>query len=213
MEPAASATSTEPGPARRATIADWLREPEEKGAELLGGRILYKAHPAFEHGQAQRKLGEYLGPFDRRPAGAGKPGGWWISTEVDIELCGEGVRPDLAGWRRDRLDRRPGAGPDSAVLERPDWVGEVLSPSTASRDLGQKLALYHRAQVPHYWIIDPSNQTLTVYRWSADGYVVVLGAGKGEAVRAEPFEAIELRVELLFGDGEEEPAEPSPNPT
>src|SRR4051794_4954869 len=102
MTTAAPVTAA-PRPARRATVADWLAEPEERGAELIGGRIVYKAMPSPEHGRAQRKLGEMLGPFDARPGGAGRPGGWWLASEVDVLLAGEGLRPDLLGWRRERV--------------------------------------------------------------------------------------------------------------
>lgn len=188
---------------RRATLAEWLAQPEERGAELIGGHIVYKAMPSPEHGRAQRKLGEALGPFDRRASGLGRPGGWWLASEVDVVLQGEGVRPDLLGWRRDRLPELPRPSPGGAVTERPDWIAEVLSSSTASRDLGDKLVLYHAAEVPNYWIIDPSNRTLLVYRWLREGYVAVLGAGSDKIVRAEPFEALELHVGLLFGDDTE----------
>lgn len=195
----------------RATLAEWLAQPEEGGAELIHGRIVHKALPAPEHGRAQRKLGEMLGPFDRRP-GVGRPGGWWIATEVDLELVGEGVRPDLVGWRRDRIPTLPRPAPGGAVTERPDWVAEVLSSTTASRDLGEKLSIYHEAEVPHYWIIDPLNRTILVYRRVPVGYLVVLGAGADKIVRAEPFEALDLNVGLLFGD-EEEVEESGPRET
>lgn len=195
--------TADPGTARRAAITEWLAQPEELGAELIGGRIVHKAMPGPEHGRAQRKLGEIMGPFDRRPRGPGQPGGWWLASEVDLLLGGDGVRPDLLGWRRDRVPALPRPGPTGAVTERPDWIGEVLSSSTAARDLGDKLALYHAAGVPHYWIIDPANQLLLVYRRLAEGYVAVLGAGSDKVVRAEPFEAVELRVGLLFGDEED----------
>src|SRR4051812_4209213 len=106
---------------RCATVAEWLAQPDERGAELIHGRIVYKAFPAPEHGRAQRKLGEILGPFDRRPGGADRPGGWWIATEVDLEIVGEGVRPDLVGWRRNRIPILPQPTPGGAVTERPDW--------------------------------------------------------------------------------------------
>jgi Uma2 family endonuclease len=188
---------------RRATLAEWLIEPEERGAELISGRIVYKAMPSPEHGRAQRKLGEALGPFDRRASGSSRPGGWWLASEVDVVLRGEGVRPDLLGWRRDRVPELPQPSPGGAVTERPDWIAEVLSSSTASRDLGEKLVLYHAAEVPHYWIVDPGNRTLLVYRWLREGYVAVLGAGSDKIVRAEPFEALELNVGILFGDEDE----------
>ena len=203
--------SPDPRLPRRASVAEWLAQPSERGAELLGGRIVYKAMPSPEHGRAQRKLGEALGPFDRRPGGAGRPGGWWLATKVDLVLAGEGVRPDLLGWRRDRLPALPQPVPGGAVVEHPDWIAEVLSASTASRDLGEKLALYHAAGVPHYWVIDPVNRTLIVYRRLAEGYVLVLAAGAEKVVRAEPFEALELRVGLLFGD-EDEPTDEGAEP-
>jgi Uma2 family endonuclease len=89
------------------------------------------------------------------------------------------------------------------VRIRPDWVCEVLSPSNASNDLVKKLRVYHRFQVGHDWIIDPQHETLTVLRWTADGYLTALTAGRGERVRAEPFDAVELPVGVLFGDDEE----------
>ena len=60
--------------------------------------------------------------------------------------------------------------------------------------------------MPHYWILDPDEKILLVHRWSPDGYTVVSRAAAGETVRAEPFEAIELRVSALFGDEDEDDA-------
>jgi Uma2 family endonuclease len=194
----------QPTTARPVTVAEWLRQPEEKGAELIGGRIVYKALPNFAHGRTQRRLGEQLGPFDRRQGGSDRPGGWWIASEVDILLGTEGVRPDVAGWRRDRLPAAPEPDPNGVITERPDWVAEVLSPSNPTRDLIEKMAIYHAASVHHYWILDPKDRFLLVYRHSPDGYVLVLGARAGMTVRAEPFEVLEFQIGFLFGDEEEE---------
>lgn len=87
---------------------------------------------------------------------------------------------------------------------RPDWVGEVLSPSTASRDLIEKMQTLRQCEVPHYWVVDPEHETLTVYRSTRDGYVVALVAGRADRrVRAEPFEAVEIDVGLPFGEDPE----------
>jgi Uma2 family endonuclease len=88
-------------------------------------------------------------------------------------------------------------------MVRPDWVCEILS-TNKSNDVIRKKRVYHRHQVPHYWIIDPAKETLAVYRWTADGYVEILAAERGETVRAEPFDAIPLQVGVLFGDDEGE---------
>lgn len=76
----------------------------------------------------------------------------------------------------------------------------MLSRSNARDDLVKKMRVYHRCGVPHYWIVDPDQETLTVYRWTADGYLVALTAQREERVRAEPFSEMELSVGTLFGD-------------
>ncbi|AUX34131.1 hypothetical protein SOCE836_062990 [Sorangium cellulosum] len=83
---------------------------------------------------------------------------------------------------------------------RPDWVCEVLSPSTARNHRVKKMRVYQRCGVPHYWIVDPEDQTLTVHRWTSEGYLLVLAAERGERVRAEPFGEVELEMDALFGD-------------
>lgn len=181
-----------------------LALPEDLGAELILGTITRKAAPSFEHGDSQSALSQALkGPFHRRPGGPGGPGGWWIATEVDVWFDDANVlRPDLVGWRRDHLPERPSGRP---VRARPDWVGEVLSPSTARRDLWEKANILHAAGVPHYWLLDPERQTLTVCQRAERGWLIALVAGPGDRVRAEPFEAIELAVGALFGLEEDTP--------
>lgn len=181
------------------TVAEWLALPEERRVELLGGTLVEKAAPSSEHGLAQACLAGALSPeFNRRGGGHGQAGGWWILTEVDVELSPQDVfRPDLVGWRRERMPRLPTGRP---VTAQPDWVCEILSSSTRRHDTVVKLRRYHRAGVGHYWLVDPDDRTLTVLRHEADGYKVVLTALGDETVRAEPFEALELQVGVLFGD-------------
>ena len=187
-----------PGPAeKRATTDDLFAIPEaDRRHELIEGVIEPKGAASGRHGAAQRKLSAHVDPFDRRPGGGG-PGGWWFATEVDVFFDPANTfRPDVVGWRRDRVPRQP----EEVLVEvRPDWVCEILS-TNRRNDLVRKKRVYHRHQVPHYWILDPDEGTLTVYRWSADGYVELLVAEHGEEVRPEPFEAIPLRVGALFGD-------------
>lgn len=189
-------------PERGATTADLLAIPEhERFHELIAGELVPKAAPSAEHGTAQRKLGELVGPFDHRP-GSRWPGGWWLMTEVEVEFeTSETYRPDVVGWRRDRVAERPRGNP---VRSRPDWIAEILSPTNSGMDRVTKLNAYHRFAVPHYWILDPHEQTLSAFRWTATGYLLVRAAGAGERVRVEPFDAIELDVAEMFGA---EPAE------
>jgi Uma2 family endonuclease len=199
---------------RRATIEEWLAIPEERRAELVDGRILYQGMPGPVHGRTQSKGSALIsGPYDRRPGGAGGPGGWWISVEVDMDLAGMGCRPDILGWRRDKHPALPVPDRRGVVTDVPDWICEVLSPGTMRVDLGAKRVGYHRAGVTHYWLADPQNKTLTVLSWTKDGYLVELVAGPGDKVRAAPFDAVEIDVAELFGDEEaEEPPPPAEEP-
>lgn len=180
---------------RAATAADLAALGEGARAEIVGGVLVEKAAPSFEHGDAQGALAEILRPPFQR--GRGGPGGWWLATEVEVELERHDVYvPDVAGWRRDRVPERPRGRP---IRVRPDWVCEILSTSNAATDLGPKLFAYHRSGISHYWVVDPDHEVLTVYRHEATGFVVALAAGRRDVVRAEPFDAIELRVAELFG--------------
>jgi Uma2 family endonuclease len=188
-------------PARRprATLDDFWAIPEsQRFHELIAGDLIQKAAPSGEHGGAQAAVVGALGPpFQRKPGGRG-PGGWWIATEVEVLLeTGDVVRPDIVGWRRENSPERPAGMP---VKLRPDWICEIVSPSNATDDTVKKLRLYQQVNIPYYWIVDPREATLTVMRWSADGFVTRMRAERHEVVRAEPFQAIELAVGTLFGD-------------
>lgn len=165
-----------------ATAVDLLAiSEEERFHEIIDGELVRKATPSGPHGRAQRTLGGRIGdPYDRPPGGR-RPGGWWIVTEVEVEFEAHQVyRPDLCGWRRDRLPELPR---DTPITTRPDWVCEVLSRTNARNDLVKKMRVYHRSAVPHYWIVDPDEKTLAVYRWTADGYLLAVAAEGGDKVR------------------------------
>lgn len=183
--------------ARPATLADWLAQADEARLELIDGELIPKAAPTVAHGQAQVAVGISLAGFVRRVGGPGGPGGWWIASEVDIALDGRGFRPDLAGWRRDRVPVLPRERP---MTVRPDWICEIVSESNRSTDTIKKVRRYHQAGVPHYWLLDEVARSLLVYRHGPDGYVIAIAAEATESVRAEPFDAIELKVGALFGD-------------
>jgi len=186
-------------PKKTATLTDYLAIPEEdRHHEILDGELVQKTQPTARHGNAQLKLGVALDPFNRRGGGPPeRPGGWWIFAEVDILLDGAPLRPDVTGWRRDRV---PELTDDLFVRAPPDWICEVLSTSNPTRDRVRKKRIYHRHRIAHYWIVDPAETTLTVYRWQSEGYLELVIAERSDVVRAEPFDAIEIRVGTLFGD-------------
>ena len=86
---------------------------------------------------------------------------------------------------------------------RPDWVCEVLSPSTERFDRADKVRLYARSGVQHAWLVNPLLHTLEVLRLSAERpeQWTTVGLYRDEAkLRAEPFEALELDLAVLWRD-------------
>jgi Uma2 family endonuclease len=191
-------------PATPATLDDLLAIPDERRHhEIIDGELVEKGAATGEHGRAQIALGStLLHRFDRRPGGRW-PGGWWFATEVEIFFADTQIyRPDVVGWSRERAASPPAGTPIELL---PDWICEILS-TNRRNDLLLKKRRYHQHKIPHYWIVDPSEQTLAVHRWAPDGYIELLAAERGETVRAEPFDAVDFFVGVLFGDDEPPPS-------
>ena len=178
---------------RPPTYADLAALPANVVGELVAGVLHASPRPAAKHAAASSSLGVELGgPFWK---GRGGPGGWIILDEPELHLGADVLVPDLAGWRRTRMPELPDA---AAFALAPDWVAEVLSPSTSRLDRVGKLPVYAREAVPNVWLIDPVAEVLEVYRLEQSRYALVLTAGGDDAVRAEPFDAIELVLSSLW---------------
>src|SRR2546427_11231382 len=76
----------------------------------------------------------------------------------------------------------------------PDWMCEVVSPSTGAIDRGRKMRIYARERVAHLWMVDPLARTLEIYRLEGDRWVVASTHGGSERVRPEPFAAVEPEI-------------------
>ncbi len=178
---------------KRATYQDILDAPANMVAEIVDGVLHTHPRPAVRHSRAASRLGGDLdGPFDR---GRGGPGGWIILDEPESHLGEDVVVPDLAGWRRTRMPTLP--IDDAAISLAPDWVCEVLSPSTQALDRTEKMDVYAREGVAHLWLVDPKSRTLEVYR--LEGKWMRVATHRDDAiVRAEPFDAIELELGALW---------------
>jgi Uma2 family endonuclease len=177
----------------RATYQDVLDAPEHLVAEIINGELVTSPRPASPHARAASSIsGELYGPFDR---GRGGPGGWVILVEPELHLLGHVLVPDLAGWRRERMPEMPHA---SAFELSPDWVCEVLSPSTAAMDRADKVPIYAQCGVSHVWLVDPILKTVEALRLDSGGYRL-LGTSHGDAKpRLEPFDAVEFELSALW---------------
>lgn len=185
---------------RKATYDDLVAVPEPLVAEIVAGRLYTNPRPASPHGHAASTLGMDIGSAFQR--GRGGPGGWWIQLEPELHFDQDVLVPDLAGWRRERMPEVPLV---AAFELAPDWVCEVLSPTTQRLDRAAKMPVYARVGVGHVWLLDPLQRTLEVYRREGAHWLLVATHGGEVPVRAEPFEAIELELEALWLPGVGEP--------
>jgi len=178
---------------RRATYEDLLELPDHIVGEIIHGTLVTHPRPAAPHANASSHLGWALtGPFR---FGRGGPGGWGILDEPELHLHGHVLVPDLTGWRRERMPEVPST---AAFEMAPDWVCEVVSPSTQATDRADKLPLYAIEKVRHAWLVDPLARTLEVCRLDGDGWRIVATWRDDAVVRAEPFDAVELELALLL---------------
>ena len=176
-----------------ATYDDLVALPENMVGEIIDGELYAQPRPAVVHALASTKLGIILGaPFG---FGGGGPGAWIFLDEPELHLGPDVLVPDLAAWRRERLPEPPGT---PAITLAPDWVCEILSPSTAKLDRTKKLGIYAREQVRYAWFVDPLARTLEALRLE-DGRWSLLGAyGEESSPKVEPFEEIALSLVDVF---------------
>ena len=178
---------------RRATYADLEAVPPHLVAEIIDGELVTHPRPSPRHAATTSSLTDELsGPFQK---GRGGPGGWVFFDEPELQLGPHIVVPDIAGWRRERLDTYP----DTNYFERaPDWVCEVLSGSTEVRDRTGKSRIYAEAGIPHFWLIDPRQQLLEAFELREGRWLKIGAWSSDDEVRAAPFDAIAFSLADLW---------------
>ena len=182
-----------PTPKPRATYRDVLDAPEGMVAELIDGVLYMQARPAPGHLVSGSVLGMVLGPPFQ--LGWGGPGGWWIIDEPELHLGGNVLVPDVAGWRRDRMPDMP----ETAWFElAPDWVCEILSPSTRRLDLFAKRPLYAEHGVRHLWIVDPVDRILEAFALREGEWVLTATLADDAEVALAPFDAVPFPLDALW---------------
>jgi len=182
---------------KQATYDDVLNAPDNKVAEILDGELFLSPRPALRHALATSSLLSFLGdPFGQ---GRGGPGGWWILVEPELHFGKQVVVPDIAGWRRERMPSVPNV---AWLALAPDWLCQVLSPSTARIDRARKLRIYADAGVAHAWLVDPIQRTVEGFQLRDGAWVIAQVVAGEEAVRLEPFDAVPLELGRLWPEVE-----------
>lgn len=176
-----------------ATYDDVVAAPDDVIAELVSGSLWTSPRPRPRHIHVTSVLGGLLSdPFHRGVRG---PGGWWILIEPEVHLWENVFVPDIAGWRRDRLAGLPDA-PGITVI--PDWICEVLSPSTEEFDRRTKMPLYGYAGVGHMWLVDPNARRLDAFEFQEGSWTRIESHGGDGLIRVPPFDAIEIDLASIW---------------
>jgi Uma2 family endonuclease len=177
---------------KSATYEDLYKVPENMIGEIINGELIVSPRPGPKHMRTASALSMKIGPpFDFGEGGG--PGGWIFLVETEVRLGENTVVPDIAGWKKERF---PAGLQSNWIPAAPDWVCEILSPSTALYDRTEKKAIYAEYRVGYLWLVDPFNMTIEVYRFeSSDWAPVGVFGGKG-AARLEPFQ----EIEIVLGD-------------
>ncbi len=182
--------------------------PDYLVAEMINGEIITHPRPVFSHSKAALQLATTLTmPFDR---GIGGPGGWLLLTEPELNFKEQILVPDLAGWRTERAPKISGTARSSIA---PDWICEVLSPSTIRYDVGAKKDIYAQFGVSYLWFVDPVMKTLQTLEldkgaeeetaetkgWKMTGYYA-----QDDSIHAKPFDDIILDLKWLWDEDKPE---------
>ena len=179
----------------KATYQDVIDAPENMVAELIDGELHLMSRPAPAHGHANFTLGRILGQHFTQ--GMDGPGGWLMMAEPELHLIRDTrvLVPDLAGWKLETMPEFPESHRDAAM---PDWVCEILSPSTSKVDLDVKAPLYAQAGIGHLWFIDPIAKTLQAFELRKGKWAQIADLKDADTVCVPPFDAIDFDLSDLW---------------
>lgn len=172
------------------THADLLVMPDDgKRREIMDGELYVTPSPRFNHQSALIKLiAAFIRYLDKHPIGEVYPAPLdVIFSEHDV------VEPDIIFVLKEHRQIL-----QDWVRGAPDLVVEILSPTTKTIDRGPKLKAYARYGVAEYWIVDPAERAVEIYRLTVTGYQLTRSFSEEESLTSPMLPGFELQVARLF---------------
>lgn len=186
-----------------ATYADIEALPPHVTGQIVDGELHTSPRPARGHGVAASRLGGIINTaFDLAMNG---PGGWCIINEPELHLGDAVLVPDIAGWR---IERWPSTAAGHGIQVAPDWICEVLSPSTEGFDRVIKMKAYARAGVSYAWLVHPTLHVVEIYEQTNGFWTRLDAVGGVDDLCAAPFDAITIPLAKIWLH----PPTPDPSP-
>lgn len=174
------------------------REPETVQGEIAGGVCLVSPRPRARHGASQGNLfAELRARFGTSGGGATPPDGLFvIEPEIRSERTFSRLVPDIAAWRRSTsgwpdLDTTP-------IALIPEWVAEVLSPTTETSDRVEKAGAYGAMGVGWLWLVDADKRTIETLANVRGRMMPGPSFRAGQEVSGDPFGPTGIPVDVLF---------------
>lgn len=175
------------------TYADYVKIPEEPGYrfEVLEGILVREPSPSMHHQRVvlalSRQLANFFEEFD--------PEGELFTAPLDVTLAaGTVLQPDIlfiSGSRRGIMCEERIDGPC-------DLVVEVMSPANRRKDRLRKMEIYRKAGIPHYWLVDPDENTLEAFALKDGSYALVTAGGPGDSFAHTDFPGLDLDLARVF---------------
>ncbi|MBF0099990.1 MAG: Uma2 family endonuclease [Desulfobacterales bacterium] len=172
---------------------DLYNIPENMIGQIINGELIVMPRPSPKHAGTLSNLTIEIGPPYK--LGRGGPGGWIILDEPEIKLGQDIFVPDLAGWKKEKLPQPPST---NYISVPPDWICEVLSPSTEKTDRARKMPIYAQFQVGHLWLIDPIEKILEIFKLIHNQWTVLSIYAEDDKVKGEPFQEIDIDLKNLW---------------
>ena len=178
---------------RQATYADLEAVPDHLVVEIIDGVVETHGPLPPVQGAAAFSLAAILGSHTSRRRD--DPDAWIYMSKPELRFGPQVVVPDLAGWRRERMPTEP---EDAFIETWPDWVCEILSPSTIRLDRGRKRRIYGEAGVDFLWLLDPAAGVLEGFALTDGRWLLLDTVLRGETVAIPPFDAVPFPLDDLF---------------
>lgn len=161
--------------------------------ELIKGQIVRRASPNTPHQRASFALsGRFFIYNDQKKVGQ------FFTAPYDVYLdpSNAGIQPDLlfVSNERDFIIRE-----NNGLVGAPDLVVEILSKGTMNKDRGDKREVYEQFAVREYWVVDPQNKSIEVYRMENNRYRLFSSAAEEGIVKSSVLPDFEVEVGAIFG--------------
>ena len=175
---------------KKYTYEDYLKTPDDKRYELIGGDLLVAPSPVPNHQRISRKIEFILEKFVTE-----NNLGEVFYAPCDVYLDDENVvQPDILFISKDRLNIIG----DKNIQSAPNLVIEIISENSVYRDMVQKKRLYARFGVKEYWIVIPEEKEVEVYILKGEAYQLYKTYTKVDILESPSLKGLKIGLKEIF---------------